>query len=123
MPPRPLATTYMAAPGKKAWGAATSNKFTQAGWPPNARREGASWKELWGAAQALNPWRNTDRDTSVLVRMDNGAASACASYSAGRSLDVTAVARDMGESEVSILCTLAISATRWPTNCRVLSFR
>ena len=92
MPGGAVAATYAAAPNKKGSGAWLRGKLIQGVRSPQAYRKSVDWTALVDIA----------RDKLVLVHTDNGAAAAFANCCAGRSSELTKVARCIKELGLAI---------------------
>ena len=103
-----VVAVYAGASSKKGSGATLGDQISRGGWPPTAPRKGVNWKEFQAIERALNSLWALILDKPVLVRVGNTAAS-YAKYAAGRSSELTVVARSIKEREIAIPCALMAS--------------
>ena len=88
---------YVDAAGSRGWGASLGDSCIQGVWSEVAMREGVNWQELRVLTEAPSQWRIHVRRKLVLVRLDDAAAVAYGNHGAGRSSQLTRLAREMKE--------------------------
>ena len=107
MGPEVARAVFTDAVGSRGRGASLGDSYIQGSGPKVAMREGINWKDLWALKEALSKWRTQVRRKLVLARMGNAAAVAYANHGAGRSSQLTRLAREIKEQEIVAECTAA----------------
>ena len=95
-----MCAIYTDAAGSRGEGSSLGDLYIQGVWSKVAFREGINWNELWVIMGALGHWRLNVKRKLVLARGDNATAVAYADHGAGRSGQLTMLARDIKEREV-----------------------